>query len=259
MSDLTSDFERDEVLQARYQWLFLLRTSEIAPEVLEDLRQSVLPEWQSLLRQLAETGARQLDADHASETRASIAGRPELSMEQETIAQSLQSWGKRHNLSDRWIIKTALSTLQHWNRIVPVRPNQPHRLEWKLPPVTYYSPLQAQPFTFEGWDPGSHPWKDYSQRLLEELKQYRIGVEKTLEGWKKPRKLELDHFDWLVRYQVLGLSYLKISRFHNLENDLDPESGKKRVKAGIRDKAERIDLTLRPGGKGGRPKKKTSN
>lgn len=226
-----------DVITTRYRWFFLIKVSEIAPDVLGDLHRDVLPSWEALTR------------DEANPRRTSSAFEPSLA-----LSEALQRWGAKHNLYDRWILEVAIATVQDWSRMVLAPGAEPGHREWKLPSIAFYVP---PPFQFESWDPTSELWTGYRERLLKALRIYERQVKAKYPNWKKSAVRELDHFDWLVRYQVLGMSFLQISKLPEYKQfypDTAADAPKKRIQAGVKDKAKRIGLTLRPGDEPGRPR-----
>jgi hypothetical protein len=109
----------------------------------------------------------------------------------------------------------------------------------------------------EPWDPPTEPRMAYESRVLAEVKaalaaeRARIiaAAEERLMT-PAPRKLSTDHFEWLVQYQVLGLSFNKIAKQSRRARSAVEEAVKGTAKL-------LIGVTwpewLRPPQRGGRP------
>lgn len=109
------------------------------------------------------------------------------------------------------------------------------------------------------YDPLEGPPAPWRATALQQFKVLLAGhIERMIavaqEGEKfvkGTRKRELEHFEWLARYQVGGESYTKIS--HSCQAELHT------VQEAIRRTADLISLPLRKQSKSGRPKKSTGH
>lgn len=111
-----------------------------------------------------------------------------------------------------------------------------------------------------GWDP-RESWEEFEKKLNAQYEAYKDFYRKTVEAWAiqsgfKPvlNKEEISHFEWLVLYQVRGMSH------ENVRSYLERKGIYRTTRAisqGIHDAAELALITLRPAGKGGRPAKRS--
>ncbi|WP_171644243.1 hypothetical protein [Paenibacillus phytorum] len=123
--------------------------------------------------------------------------------------------------------------------------------------VENYKPLNW--FFGKGWDPRKVPWKEFEEQMddwfVKYKMMYRDRTENLLEqqGYiKSKEKRNLEHFEWLVRFQVQCWSLKEIADYYSEEsNEILSEDT---ISRGIKSTAELIYLILRPGNKPGRPK-----
>jgi hypothetical protein len=189
-------------------------------------------------------------------------------------ALELEGWGESHHLltedlrpAGDWIRSAAWLTLLEWEEC----PDRLEALEWaSQATATHLSRLERLISAVRGsesgellqlrvkpWDPRTETRMAYESRALGEVKaalaaeRARIiaAAEERLMT-PAPRKFRTDHFEWLVQYQVLGLSFNKIAK----------QSGKARsaVEEAVKGTAKLlIGVTwpewLRPPQRGGRP------
>ena len=77
------------------------------------------------------------------------------------------------------------------------------------------------------------------------LKDYcdRIESSAVTAGLKRaPRRRELEHFDWIVRYQIKGETFASIARNASYKF----MGGRQTVRKAVVELAEYLELTLRP-------------
>ena len=160
---------------------------------------------------------------------------------------SLSEWAKRWNLTDCWCLGLARDTA-HWYAA------EPEAKGWEFQGKGMFAgfhpfaiePLQLGPFYF---DPTWRRREGFKQFVLDQvaeaLKGYcdRIEADALAAGLKRaPRKREVEHFDWLARYQLKGSSFQAIADSASYKF----KGGRQTVRKAIVELAEYIALTLRP-------------
>ena len=182
-----------------------------------------------------------------------------------------------------WILEAARRTLAYWDNnpgddasaALGWAPSaakvDPHETNYFGPPpsprwIAALAEARAKPlqFDFENFDP-ERPggWDEYAKRagiaFRDCLKSYRQITEALLKRdhllERAPRKLEKDHFEWLVQYQILKLSQRDLSRKH--------EKSVRSISSGLHTAAkllfgERWRIWMRESPPGGRPPKRSS-
>ncbi|MNW49377.1 hypothetical protein D3C74_267920 [compost metagenome] len=111
-----------------------------------------------------------------------------------------------------------------------------------------------------GWDPRDELWRDFEKRIdgwfRSYKKMYKQRAEKFLtnKGYIKAKdKRNLEHFEWLVRYQVQNWSLKKIADYYSAQND--SVVNEDTVWRGVKNTSELVLLSLRESNKAGRPQK----
>jgi hypothetical protein len=154
-------------------------------------------------------------------------------------------WLNRWNLNSEWLFQHFATTLDMWTRFSgergkPVSQILFDRLEnWKI-----IEPI-APPVLFN-YDPRQTDWKMYMSQVEQLLEPYRKTVEEKFEahGYRPTaRNWTLEHFEWIVRYQVCKESYAQISRTARKQDGRS--YSRNAVREAIRDVADMIDLHLR--------------
>ena len=146
----------------------------------------------------------------------------------------------------------------------------PHETNYFGPPpspgwIAELAEFRAKPLQleFENFDPEClESWHEYAKRarraFCDYLESYRQAIDKLLRREhlveKAPRKLEKDHFEWLVQYQNLKLSQGDLSRKHGISV--------KSISSGLHTAAkllfgERWRIWMREAPPGGRPPKRS--
>lgn len=237
---------------------FVARLATLAPAVVTDLQNTVLPAYQ--------TAAAEAHWESIPDLRECRAADPSTWPLVHRLATELDGWGTRFHLSDEWLLGVALGTVGSWH----LNPKD-ERSSLRSPVAIvvgmhFLKPFAVHlPFTFAygSPEPTSERFADYAARLRRLLKQAHREHWDTLEGelhrylktcrleagqWalrKNPRKRELaKHLDWLIHWQVQGWDRGRIGRRYNATNDT--------VRGAIRQAASELGLTLRRR-KGGRP------
>jgi hypothetical protein len=160
---------------------------------------------------------------------------------------ALSSWAKRWHLTDRWCVALARDTARWYAA-------QPDAQGWEFQGQGIFvgsfpfaiEPLQLGPFYH---DPTWRSRGDFKAYVLREARRAvdnyceRIKAAALAAGLKHaPRKREVEHFDWLVRYQVKGESFASIGATASYKFN----GGRQTVRKAIIGLAEYLALTLRP-------------
>ena len=161
--------------------------------------------------------------------------------------RALSAWVERWHLTDRWCRLIAHDTLRWWIAHPEVRGWEfestgifagffPFKIEpLKLGPF-YHDPTRRRRRDFK---------KDVLQRLKEALDAYcnRMEADAVAAGLKRsPRRRDVGHFDWLVRYQIKGQSFASIARQPSYKFN----GGRQTICKAVAELAKYIELTLRP-------------
>jgi hypothetical protein len=112
-------------------------------------------------------------------------------------------------------------------------------------------PFKIQPLTLDDfyYDPTWRRRGDFKRYVLdkvaEALKHYcdRVESDAVAAGLKRsPKKREIEHFDWLARYQVKGESFASIAQNASYKF----KGGRQTVRKAVVELAEYLSLKLRP-------------
>ena len=160
-----------------------------------------------------------------------------------TLQQELTAWAKRKNLSEIWCITYVLEALTTWS-IYAAFEHLP--LPYKVSARTPLVDNEKRRFIFEhlGWDLMSKTKTEIKNEMREafnaQLDSYFEKMDSVIEqnGYvQTPEKFSVDHFTWLVLFQVRGLSKSEIARQCNATRTA--------VIAGINNAASLIELPMR--------------
>ncbi len=158
----------------------------------------------------------------------------------------LLAWAKRWNLTDRWCRVLARDTARWYATDRDAR-------GWEFQGQGIFAgsfpfkikALRLGPFYF---DPTWRKRRDFKTFVLKEVARVTDDYcDQTLAAAEAaglklaPRKRELEHFDWLARYQVKGESFAHIARTPSHKR-----AGRQTVRKAITDLAKYLELTLRP-------------
>jgi hypothetical protein len=246
--------ERD-LTKARGRELFLATVSDLVPDVLGSLRAEVLPAYKSTVAETRPPPVRQY---RSVPPRVQIADwerwrweRGEWKFDEAAVPESVSrlreralKWAKGWNLSDAWILDAVFRTLA----VLVTHPS----FEGFRPPHFFDLAERAPPFTFQhsGWQPH---WKSRASFLGELREDFELAARKYMKAREEeatrrgfepaPMKKAqlganaLQHFEWLVRFQVEGWTHERIK----------DEYGRSRssVTTAIRETANLIGLTRR--------------
>ncbi len=186
------------------------------------------------------------------------------------IKKSVDYWSEKHNL-ESWVANALLYCIAWWSRpdgdkndIIPAyaiimteeekeleinsdtTSNIIEEFEKRTPKFSFITPFKYNPFdTSRVW------YKKITLELMEKkLDKYLDDLETeaiATNSIRTPETRNVERFEWLVRYQVCGESYNQIAKAVHASREA--------VRDRIRETAEWCDITLRPPGKPGRPKK----
>lgn len=165
---------------------------------------------------------------------------------------NLDSWANKHNLNENWVIKTARETLKMWNDFPELTEGS---LEWIYPSSFYWLPVDKKTrqisYNHSGWNPAGETRASFKERTMSDFEKYLEKYMDYLEGLtqekgyiKSKEKHTLEHFEWLVEYQVNNKSFSSIGY-----------GSRKNIEARVKEAAELCGIKLRPRGKPGRPRK----
>ena len=240
-----------------------------APEVREDLRDSVLPVFREAVdalvararREAAATGDTTLPAwwpavheepwDIASSDNASswYTAAVDLALpEVGELRAALDGWATRWRLHADWITDTTIRTMLYWHRVPdqvgeewqPLLPGWPGALHVGDPPFEFHA----------NWEPTIEERSGAKRRITEqfhaELKTFLDGVEARASerGFVAAGRSEAkdEHMHWLVRYQALGQKFTEIAA---TITPADPEASRKTVSLGVQRASDLVGLPLR--------------
>lgn len=160
---------------------------------------------------------------------------------------AMQAWAARWHLADLWCVLLAADTKRWWadhegadgwgfENSIACAGHFPCRIE----------PLRFGPFYY---DPTRLRCEDFQKHVLAEvrgaLKQYcdRVAADAAMAGLKRtPRKREIEHFDWLVRYQIKGESFASIAKTSSYKFT----GGRQTIRKAVVELAHYLALSLRP-------------
>jgi hypothetical protein len=160
---------------------------------------------------------------------------------------SLSQWGARWNLNDLWCRALAQDTARWYAA-------RPDARGWEFENTGIFAghfpfaiePLRLGPFYY---DPTWRRRAAFKEQILglivKALEDYcdRTEAAALVAGLiRAPRKREVEHLDWLARYQVRSESFASIARTASFKF----KGGRQTVRKAIVEFAEYIELTLRP-------------
>jgi hypothetical protein len=197
----------------RFAWLKVLQAIEKrAPKVVTSLARQVLPAYKRAIPHLGGvtlTDPQTLDA---------LTRQPTSPPEFHDLKRALTRWAQRWRLNESGLLVRSLETLHAWH----CQPRQGRR-QWCIqhgPDSPQSCPHVALvQFVVQAWHPRTEPRQAAEKRIQEELRRqtrkYLDHVEAEAQQRhglvKSPVKTEENHFEWFVRYQVLGESLSSIA------------------------------------------------
>jgi hypothetical protein len=223
-----SSGESVELWDARGEFLYAV--ARLAPEVLLSLRRQVAPTYHdvaSAVRYLDPTLAEQIGPSGRT-----VVPAPECDVGLELLhwetshklLQELNRWSEqcylsaRYHTKDHWVLEAAIQTLQVWE--VEHWLSEPPRF---VRPLWWRTALREKErkitFTYPyGWEPTAERQRAATERLVKqfasELDQHfdKLALLAKERGFVPfHQKREPLHFEWLVRFQVLGERYREIA------------------------------------------------
>ncbi len=215
---------------------FLRAVRDHAPEVLADLAGEPLARYRPV---------QQFDRDNhlyqELELEADILHHPLF----QPFWESLRAWGHRWNLVADWCLQRALLTLREWTWW----PEDANQDDWGHMGILTLLAIAPQEcclvFGHWGWHPELTTWSAAEREIREDfeayLATYREGMERLARERglvPAPAKRTAEHYEWLVLYQVKGLSYYQIAQRACRERQT--------VTDGVKSTAALIGLPLRP-------------
>jgi hypothetical protein len=160
--------------------------------------------------------------------------------------RSLPRWARRWHLTDPWCVRIALDTLHWWAA-------NPQAGGWEFEGTAIFpgffpfkiEPLQFGPFYY---DPTWRRRLDFERNVRDQVNRGltaycdQVEADALRAGLKiAPRKRGLEHFDWLVRYQIKGESFASISR----RSSYKFSGGRQTIRKAVVELAGYLALTLR--------------
>jgi hypothetical protein len=161
--------------------------------------------------------------------------------------RELASWARRWRLTDPWCVVLARDTIRWWA-------SQPDSRGWEFQTqgISIGSfPFPIQPLTLDEfyYDPTYRRRGDFKRYVLdkvdEALKHYcdQVETDALAAGLiRSPKKRDIEHFDWLARYQVRGESFASIAQTASYKF----RGGRQTVRKAVVELAEYLSLKLRP-------------
>lgn len=221
--------------------IFLAVIEEVAPEVLEALRNDVYPRYIELGPLFSPRDLNEVPGE---------------------LREALEKWASQFSISAEWVLEQALATLDLWRQYPDMLEWEP--LEWGCIDVGegFWTPKPPDPIgTFKfAWDPAAETrarareriQKAFAEALEEYLNRIEAFFEAHPDGWRRAiekRARDQDqtrHFRWLAYYLVKGWSYAEIARAENPGADEDYEAvlESKVIQKAVRDTAELIGIEL---------------
>ena len=220
--------------------LFLEKVADDAPEVLESLRDQVLPHFPK--------------APSVYEAIRWWERPVELSTDAARWEQELIAWAKKFHLAEPWVLDAACLTMAgwHWFGYSP-----------KWWPISE-ARKAGLPMRFE--HPGWHPWQDRAEAgktiaaaFKAALEQYLNGEAEARDWIETPERREIEkHLEMLVRWQCQKWTYRQIAQEYSYGKTTKTKKGDK-DHTGISGVSKALDSTAkliglsRRQGKQGRP------
>lgn len=230
-----SEFYRDDPSETHY-WdprvMFMQAVSKVAPSVLTNLRDRVLPVCNSLRGEQA-FSERHIESWKSVSSSTTI-HRPYL----RPLKKSIVEFVSDHHLDCEWACEIVLCTVREWSRPVSkgvTTSSTP--LDWAYPPASARFPFSSR----EELD-----WKLAKQQHTPIRRFLNVALGRGFR--RSVRKHDYTHFRWLARFQILGWSHERIA------TEDKQKAGRKTVAEAIARTAALLPLKLRPTGRPGRPK-----
>lgn len=191
------------------------------------------------------------------------------------LCLALRKWASKWNLTDTWCLNHAVLTLRDqswqsalwWLQTEPIMTRFILTDELKKMGIFEFvfrfdslsssveGPFSTSPAKFgQEVEESSTAWGGRAIRGARKALNFQMGdylvrvaeANELLKLTPPPVRWALDHFEWLINYQIAGKTYREIGRAF----DKDEAT----VREGIKDVAKLVGLTLRPASRPGRPK-----
>jgi hypothetical protein len=264
---------------SRPRYLFYKALEEHTPEVLEHLRDNVLPVYQNLSVQIAEKSYAHIGLRPMKRKQKDKLDRRGLDIEpgfnsdlpvcwweveqgasktQEALIlhKAIQEWSEKFCLRDEWLHDLALHTLFHWRELR--ESGKPIAVRWYRLPFDGMGLFDGlgEEFVFwqQSWNLAEEDWHECKKRLQQAFKAFldeyhrQTVVLAVRGGWSQSPKIvdTRERFKWLALWQVKGWSAIKILGRCHLK--VNPSNVEKQVKAS----AKQAGVTLRRSRRGRR-------
>jgi hypothetical protein len=251
---------------------FLRAIKRIAPEVLSSLASDVLPLYKSVYlsgtafdrEYLYNSFTREITYGVGPAGRMPIASMPdELLVERSDgsgffrLRVAVYRWAKLFHL-DGWVLDIAMRTLKAWYQSETTRD-----LDWEygLDRPVMVNPALGFRFEYPQWQPDADTWSSYEKKLdkalslaMSEYKRNMLATSKGIKSGRPVGKYKLEHFEWLVYFQVKEKNYKEIYEQYKTTCNI---GSSRAVSKAIKESAMLLDLPLRDTGrKPGRPRKR---
>jgi len=160
---------------------------------------------------------------------------------------AVRAWAKRWHLNDEWCVLMALETRSWWSQ-------RPEATGWYFKDcgiIAMFYPFAIKPIRFEEflWDPTQRRRRVFERYVMKNvqtaLKEYmdRVEADARAAGLKRvPRKTSVEHFQWLVRHQIMGESFAEIAQSASYQFN----GGRQTIRKAVVELATYLSLTLRP-------------
>jgi len=169
--------------------------------------------------------------------------------EMTALWNALSAWLKRWWLPVGGIGYLVMHTLAAWTR----EPRMARSKTWCIPLSNSPSSFPWGPsitITIDGWNPQTERRSVAKQRILARVEKEldvrldAVEAQATVEGMQpSPTKRQQEHFDWFVRYQILGEPITILARgcFPPDDRYGDPDNARKTVSEGINSVGRLLD------------------
>jgi hypothetical protein len=236
---------------SRYRRQFLRAVHKTTPEVMEALRDELLP--------LFKTSAlfRAVSAMFAW-VEGEPKDQPATPAQIEAFKRVLNQWAEKFGLRDQWLLEVAVRTLNHWRK----KSDALGALYWAELPFTH-PPLPPEDreieFRHAGWRVETEYWSEFASRtnaaFKQHLRSYRETIRRNMSdlGLSLPPEIRNpEHYTWLALYQIRRYSPASIAELLNSDQKTLLENT---VLKAVKSTADLVGLTLRQPRKGKGPKR----
>jgi hypothetical protein len=229
--------------------LFLKTLMDDKPAVFEDLRKSVFPRFIEVRDKIFSETFELPDSGNIT-----ILSTLRQSPTFAPLLDALIEWTRRYRLDADWVKEYALGRMEAWCQGSSDSDSQRETAGAKicvqfpdLPPLTF-DPVEYYPTAETAREFKTRALNDFEQALDQYITRVHDYYDRR-GSWPRPKIVELremDHFKWLIRYQVEMQSYGRIARGSGRE--------RKSIETAVKRLAGLIELPLRSPSPPGRPK-----